>query len=206
VQFLTFNKLDYKLNPDLTLLVKYRYSKTVDRDQDSVEARLDERSIGIAYRPVHNDRFNALARYTRLFEMRPLARGVMDSPEDLLSVVSIEAVYRFNARWEWVGKGAMTDRRRKIGDRPDIDSDTRLLIQRVNYNVWNRFDLGVEYRNLHQPQTDDTRQGWLGEGMWRLHRHFRLGAGYNFTDFSDNEFSANDYSSQGWFFRIQGTY
>jgi len=30
--------------------------------------------------------------------------------------------------------------------------------------------------------------------------------GYNFTDFSDDEFSNNDYSVKGWFLRLQGTY
>jgi hypothetical protein len=36
--------------------------------------------------------------------------------------------------------------------------------------------------------------------------NFRVGAGYNFTDFSDDEFSQNDYSVKGWFFRVQGRY
>jgi len=49
-------------------------------------------------------------------------------------------------------------------------------------------------------------QGWLIEATWEVIRHFRVGAGYNFTDFSDNEFSPNDYSSQGWFIRVQGRY
>ena len=36
--------------------------------------------------------------------------------------------------------------------------------------------------------------------------HLMLGIGYNFTDFSDDELSANDYSLQGWFLRVQGRY
>jgi hypothetical protein len=57
-----------------------------------------------------------------------------------------------------------------------------------------------------QKEADDRRQGWLSELTWELMRHFRIGVGYNFTDFSDNEFSQNDYSVQGWFFRVQGRY
>jgi hypothetical protein len=42
--------------------------------------------------------------------------------------------------------------------------------------------------------------------MWRPIKHLRVGVGYNGTDFSDDEFSANDFSVRGWFFRLQGTY
>jgi hypothetical protein len=64
----------------------------------------------------------------------------------------------------------------------------------------------MEYRILFQKEADDKRQGWLMELMWEATKNLRLGIGYNFTDFSDNEFSDNDYSVQGGFFRIQGKY
>ena len=41
---------------------------------------------------------------------------------------------------------------------------------------------------------------------WKVNSAFRLGGGYNFTDFSDDEFSQNDYSVKGWFIRVQGKY
>ena len=34
----------------------------------------------------------------------------------------------------------------------------------------------------------------------------RLGIGWNFTNFSDNALTANDYEVEGFFFRIQGKY
>jgi len=67
-------------------------------------------------------------------------------------------------------------------------------------------DLGIEYRILAERPTDDRRQGFLTELMWVLHKNFRVGGGYNFTDFSDNEFSSNDYSVRGWFLRAQVRY
>ncbi len=89
---------------------------------------------------------------------------------------------------------------------PEIRSRSILVVQRFNLNIWRPIDLGLEYRVLDGRDTDDRRQGWLTEVMWNLHQHFRIGGGYNFTDFSDNEFSQNDYSVNGWFFRIQGKY
>jgi hypothetical protein len=38
----------------------------------------------------------------------------------------------------------------------------------------------------------------------KLGRHIRLGAGYSFTDVSDDELSSNDYSVRGWYLRFQG--
>ena len=87
-----------------------------------------------------------------------------------------------------------------------VESNTLLAIQRLNVDVWRPIALGVEFRLLGQREADDLRQGWLGEVMWKVQKHFRVGGGYNFTDFSDNEFSQNDYSIHGWFLRVQGRY
>ncbi|MFB3044946.1 MAG: hypothetical protein ACE10A_01330, partial [Acidiferrobacterales bacterium] len=77
--------------------------------------------------------------------------------------------------------------------------------QRLNYNFYKAFELGAEYRVLDQKHSG-RRQGWLLEFMWRPIDHLRIGVGYNFTDFSDDEFSNNDYSVKGWFLRLQGAY
>ena len=95
--------------------------------------------------------------------------------------------------------------RGQVALRP-FESDTYLVIQRFNVVLKGPFDLGLEYRVLAQREADDRRQGWLTEFSWRVKRSLRLGVGYNFTDFSDNEFSQNDYSVGGVFLRIQGLY
>ena len=205
-QFFTFTQVDYSLNDDLTLLTRYRYSKTKDRDSEQTEAKLEERSIGVAYRPVSHDRFNSLARYTRLLDQRPAALGLPVGSDTTMDVVSIETAYRINPRLEWLSKNAYRIQEERLFDLQPVETDTYLGIVRFNYNVWKRFDIGQEYRLLSQDQTDDRRQGWLTELMWNVMKHFRVGVGYNFTDFSDNEFSQNDYSVHGWFVRLQGRY
>ena len=89
---------------------------------------------------------------------------------------------------------------------PGGESDTYLAVQRFNVTIWRPIDMGFEYRTLQQRQADDKKSGWLGEVMWNVKKHFRVGAGYNFTDFTDDEFSQNDYSTRGWFVRVQGRY
>ena len=78
-QYLTVNHLELKLHPDYTLLGKYRYSLTRDLDLDAVEARFDERSLGVAYRPVQHDQLNLLARYTGISDQRPLNLAGVDA-------------------------------------------------------------------------------------------------------------------------------
>jgi long-subunit fatty acid transport protein len=89
---------------------------------------------------------------------------------------------------------------------PAVTTHTSLIITRFNLALGKMFDLGTEYRVLAQREADDQRAGWLAELMWKPSKYIRLGAGYNFTDFSDNEFSNNNYSVRGWFIRLQGKY
>ena len=203
-QYVTFTQVDYRWSRGLQLLGKYRYSKTEDRDTDLVAAKFNERSIALAYRPVHHDRFNGLAQYTRLLDFRPSTVGQPQSARTM-DVLSLETLFEVHPRLEWVTKTAGRFQE-QIDATGTVESNTLLAIQRLNVDVWRPIALGVEFRLLGQREADDLRQGWLGEVMWKIQKHFRVGGGYNFTDFSDNEFSQNDYSIHGWFLRVQGRY
>ena len=205
-QWTSFTKLDYKFDPSLTLLARHRYSKSEDRDDDRTEARLEERSFGLAYRPVTHDRFNMLAKYTRLLDRRPDSAVDARGLDRTMDVLAVETVYQIRPRVEWLAKFAGRSLEERFEDRPAIETRSMLLIQRFNVLLKKPFDLGMEYRVLTQREAEDRRQGWLGELTWRLHTHFRVGVGYNFTDFSDDEFSQNDASVHGWFLRVQGIY
>jgi uncharacterized repeat protein (TIGR01451 family)/CSLREA domain-containing protein len=205
-QILSVTRIDYRVRPSITLLGNFRYSRTTERDTDEVEARLEERGFGFAYRPVTHDRFNALARYTRVLDLRPFAGSPLESTERILDVIALDTTCDLTRRLEWLSKIAWRGQEeRRDGVRP-ARSRARLAIQRLNLEVWKPIALGVEYRVLDQRDTDDRRQGWLTEVLWAVHDNFRIGGGFNFTDFSDDAFSANDYSVRGWFLRVQGRY
>jgi hypothetical protein len=89
---------------------------------------------------------------------------------------------------------------------PEQETETFLVIQRVNRKLYRTVDVGAEYRILGERKGDNQRDGFLAEVGWRLQRHVRLAVGYNFTDFNDNLLSNHDYSVRGWYFRIQGLY
>ncbi|BCR05820.1 hypothetical protein DESUT3_28890 [Desulfuromonas versatilis] len=205
-QYLTTNHLEVRLNPDYTLLGKYRYSVTRDEELERVEARFTEASLGLAYRPVAHDRFNALLRYTYLRD-RQAQNLLGDEREESQShVASAEWSLDINRHLEWVDKEAIRIKKEKLGNRGSGETTTWLSIHRLNYHLLPKIDVGAEYRMLVQDEAQDQRQGWLIEVTWQMVQNFRLGVGYNFTDFSDDEFSDNDYSVEGWFVRAQGVY
>ena len=201
-QWVSATQIDCTVSPDLTLLARYRYSRSEDRNTGLPEARFDERSLGVAYRPVAHQRFQSIFRLTRLFDERPEASG--GSAEGTTSsVVSLDTVYRVAPRVAWLAKEAF----RTIDDAvAEGDGRTQLFIQRLDLEVRRPIVVGIEYRLLQQTASDDSRRGFLVDAGWRLHPNFRVGLGFNFTSFSDNLEATRDENAHGWFVRVQGIY
>ena len=85
-----------------------------------------------------------------------------------------------------------------------FDSATTFVAAQARYELVYRWHAMAEYRWL---DVDDggTRQGWM-TGADRDNGHnFRIGAGYNFTDSSD-DLTDFDYDHKGWFLNITGRY
>ncbi len=205
-QLLTYTQVDYQFSTDFALLGKYRYSKTEDRDTSATEARFEERSIALAYRPVRTDRYNGLFRYTRLADRDPRSPARVLLNDRTMDVITLETAIQLTPRLEWLAKYAHRDQEERIGGGATAESSLLLVVQRLNFEFYKRWAVGGEFRILRESDGNDQRSGWLGEVSYRLQKHVRLGVGYNFTDFSDDEFSQNDYSVRGWYFRIQGLY
>lgn len=205
MQYLTANLIEVRLVPDVTLLGKYRYSRTRNRVLGTDEARFDEQSIGLAYRPVATDRFNALTRFTRLSDLRPLVAGGAFT-ETRTDIASVEWSFDVTRTLEWVEKGALKTKTEETEGNAPVTTHSMLVINRLNVTLWTRIAAGIEYRTLAQREAGDERDGWVTELLWKVKPNFRLGLGYNFTEFSDNEFSDNDYSVYGWYFRMQAKY
>jgi hypothetical protein len=123
-----------------------------------------------------------------------------------MDVVSVEGVVEVAPRVQWYAKGAGRILLESASALGDFRTHTWLGIQRVDVTVRRPLDVGFEYRVLRQEEADDVLHGWLTEVSAKLRQRLRVGTGYNFTDFSDNEFAMNDHSVHGWFLRIQGKY
>lgn len=206
LQYLTTNQLEYKPNPDITIVGKYRYSVSEDVGLNQVLAMFEEMSVGLAYRPVKHDRFNALARYTRLINQPTVTVDADVANKTISDIFSGEWSLQLCNKLEWVDKTAYKVMTESYTDRPSFTSHTLLSLHRLNYHMFSQIDAAAEYRMLWQMEAKDQLNGWLFELSWEPISHLRLGVGYNFTNFTDNEFAENNYSKSGFFLRVQGKY
>jgi hypothetical protein len=190
----------------VSLLGKYRFSHTEDPLLTGRTGRFVEASLGAAYRPTNHDRLNVLARFTHLRDDPTAAQDPTDALRSEANVLSADWIFEITPRLEWVGKQAYRVRDSMPEDAPAFTTHTHLSVQRLNVGLLSDFALGLEYRRLAQREAEDARAGWLTELMWQRLENLRAGIGYNFTDFTDDLASANDYTEQGWFLRLQGIY
>jgi hypothetical protein len=205
-QWITSNAVEVKLSRDFTFLGRFNYGVTTDNVSDTDETLFREQSYGVAYRPVAYDWIQVLARYTRIENLPPAVQTALrDRKTD--QVLSLQTVVDLHRRLSLTEKYAVRDRAIDQAVVADLKSRMRLWINRFNYHLSDTWDAALEYRTLVMDRgADDSSDGFLFEVNRLFWKHLRIGVGYNFTDFTDNEFRANDYSARGYFFRIQGKY
>ena len=201
--------VDY--NPDWRALVHVD-AVISNSDQSAVlDGDYVEGSIGLAYRPVDNDRFNGLARYTFLYDLpgpeQVNASGESLGPRQRSHIISLDGTYDIN---EILSIGAKYGYR--IGQISDsrieddfVDSSAHLGVLRADLHIVKNWDAVIEGRILHLPEADSTRTGAFAA----VYRHFgdnlKLGVGYNFADFSD-DLSDVTYDNQGVFVNVIGKF
>ncbi|KAG1694864.1 hypothetical protein GQR58_006810 [Nymphon striatum] len=61
-QWVTTNKVNYRLSPSLRLQGKFNYSETKDQRGNTRDASFTEAALGFALRPINHDRLNILGR------------------------------------------------------------------------------------------------------------------------------------------------
>jgi flagellar motor protein MotB len=204
------NSLKYQLTPDWRLIGKFDYSQSTSSQGQFYDGSYTEAVMGYAYRPVTNDRLNVLVKYTFFYNVpaaeqisgTSTAAGVLQRSH----IASVDAMYDLTPQWTVGGKYAY-----RLGqvsmDRVNpeyFDSRAHLYVVRADWHFLHRWDALVEGRLLDLPDAHDRRNGVL-LGLYRhLGDHIKVGAGYNFSDFSD-DLTDLSYRHQGLFINIVGT-
>jgi hypothetical protein len=185
-------------------------SETVFQDTDYIEA-----SLGYAYRPVDNDRLNALFRYTFLYDMPGNNQLVSGGTGDLYAPAQLSHILSLDVNYDllpWLtvgGKYGMRygEVRYRTGDGSGTDfedwqrSTAHLGIVRSDIHVVKNWDVLLEGRVLHMPEAGTTDFGTLAAVYHHLGDNFKVGVGYNFGQFSDDlrDLTLND---QGAFVNV----
>ena len=203
-QWLFTGAFEYKFNDAWRSVSRLNWSETDDEISGGRAARFTEGSVGFAYRPVNFDRWNMLARYTYLFDLVSPDQQV-NRPDQESHVGSLEVLFDATKRWEFGAKLAIRRSRLRI-DRdtgPWFENGVNLAVARARYHVNHKWDGLIEYRYLETVEFDDSRGGAL-VGLYRhLGGNLKLGAGYNFTDYSD-DLTNLDYDGGGWYVDLIG--
>ncbi len=204
------NNLKYQLTPDWRLIGKLNHAVSDSTQGDFYDGGYTEAVIGYAYRPVRHDRLNALAKYTYFFNVPTTDQVTLqDTAAEFIQkshVASVDLNYDLTAAWSIGGKYAY-----RLGeisldreDREWFDNSAQLLVLRTDLRVREVWEGLVEARTLDLPDIDQRRAGALVAVYRYLGEHFKVGAGYNFTDFSD-DLTDLSYDHQGFFINLMGT-
>jgi len=169
---------------------------------------------------VSNDKLNLLLKYTYLYDLSsPGQVTTTDVTSTAVSttgldyqqrsqVAAVDATYELSSRWTIGGKLAW-----RVGElRPSRDdsapwfrSSAQLAIARVDWNVVRQYDWLLELRTLRAVELHERKSGLLTAGYYHVNENFKIGAGYNFTDFSD-DLADLSYRSRGVFVNVLGKF
>jgi hypothetical protein len=211
-QIVTRNSAQYQVNEDLSLLAYFNWGDTRQNDPNDTPASFMECSAGFAYRPLHLEKWNYLARYTYLRDISSDQQFNGNNYggyqfDQSAHIASADIAYDVNRYFGLVEKLAFKRSTvfTSVGD--TVAVNTFLTANRINFHVTRKWDLALEYRILVQSYALDTfKQGALVEIDREFYEYVRLGVGYNFSDFSDDLRHANNFKTQGPFVRMTGKF
>ena len=205
------NSLKYETSPDWRVIGKFNFSDSDSSQGAFYDGGYTEAVLGFAYRPVNHDRLNALAKYTYFYNIPATDQySLLEDPSDQYiqqsHVASLDLMYDLTASWSLGGKYAY-----RLGqvslEREDpefFDNDAHLYILRSDWRFRKNWEASLEGRMLDLPDLDDRRTGAVFTVYRYLGDHFKVGVGYNFTDFSD-DLTDLSYDQRGVFFNLVGT-
>ncbi len=207
--WLVRNNYQYQTNPDWRFIGRLDVAWSDSSKGTAFDGDFTEAVLGYAWRPVDNERWNGLFKYTLFYDKT--------SPDQLTPtevsidfqqrshILAFDLNYDLTKRWTIGGKYAF--KRGEIRDRLAttdwLRSDASLYILRADWHVIKKWDLLLESRLLDLPDANDHEAGALVAVYRHFGEHFKLGAGYNFTTFSD-DLTDLDYDAQGIFINLIG--
>lgn len=210
--WLTRNSLGLQMDADWRLLAKLNVARSTATQGAFFDGDYTEAVLGTAWRPVAHDRWNALFKYT-YFHNLPSSGQVDNVLGGALDYTQKSHVLNLDVTYDvrpWLALGAKYGLRsgqlkasREEGEW--FDSRAHLTVVRADLRFMRSWSGLAELRRLAAREAGDARSGAL-LGLYRqAGQHAKIGAGYNFTDFSD-DLTDLSWRSRGWFINALGTF
>ena len=205
-QWVTTNRLLYKLNEDWRFALRANYADTEDRIDRLADAKLVETNMGFAWRPHDNTRWAGFGKFTYLYDVASLGQEGGNLYDQRSQILSLEGIRQLGARWEVAGKLASRwgDYRTGRGEGAWLDSRADFAALQLRYRLFAQWEGLAEHRWL-KVREGGVRKGWLVGVDRRVGENFKVGVGYNFTEFSD-DMTELKYDQKGFFLNMAGFY
>lgn len=208
--WLVRNTLGYQATPAWRLLGKANWSISSNTQGAFYDGDFHEFIAGAAYRPVDNDRWNSLFKYTNFNNVpspgQLTATGQVADYAQRSQVFAVDTIYDVTP---WLALGAKYAFR--IGELKPTKTDGEwfssradLVVLRADFHWVREWDAVVEARQLRAQEANDARSGFLLALYRHLGQGVKAGVGYNFTNYSD-DLTDLSYRSRGWFLNVIGT-
>jgi hypothetical protein len=203
------NNFKYQLTPDWRVLGKFNHANSESTLGDFFGGGYTEAVLGYGYRPVNNDRLNVLAKYTYFFNM-PTAEqvGPQNTAAEFIqksNIAALDLTYDLTRHWSLGAKYAF--RRGQVSlDRVNpeyFDNNAHLYVVRADWRFMTEWETVIEARMLNMPDLHEQRSGYLLALYRKLGKHLKAGAGYNFTEFSD-DLTDLSFDHKGAFINVVG--
>ena len=205
------NTMSIDTGENWEMLGRLNFAISDSNQSDFLNADFVEGVLGAAYRPVFNDRLNGLLKYTYFEDLAPAqqisAGGTQSLARQKSQIFSVDAIYDLTEKLSIGGKYGFRSGEVALDRTSDdfIKSDAHIGVIRFDYHVVKKWDILAEGRILSSSLADDEKLGAL-VGVYRhVGDNAKIGAGYNFSKFSDDlrDFDAD---SDGFFINLVGKF
>jgi len=179
---------------------------------DFNEAEFTEGSIAAAYRPIWDDRFNLLAKYTYLEDLSPTSQrfgGETLNYRQKSEIISIDTAYDVSPRWTLGGKyahrsGSVTSNRESLDF---TESSADLGVLRLDYHLSHKWDAHLEGRYLDIGEGVITRYGGQAGVYRHMNDNAKLGLGVTWGGIDEEYLGAlGNEDDLGWYLNLVGKF
>ncbi len=190
-----------KLNPDVTGLARAVYNEQLGLGATVGSVYLRQGQVGVAFRPVDNDVWNALAwiEYKRSFNST-LGTGLdIDESADIFST---HVNYQVDADWVINGRYGI---KRAVDYAGGINTPytAQIIGARSVWDLNAHWDAGLSYFIETGELFASHQQAVGGEIGYLVMQNVWLSIGYNILGFTDPDLTSEDYTQRAFYLRLR---
>ncbi len=183
-----------KLDRDWTLIAR-EYYNLVDPKNGSADTRQNRFQVGFAFRPVDNNKFDALG----LFEQKSDRSADKDSDTQ---IISLRANYHPSRPWWVTGRFASKRVNELLLGTVNDSYNASLIGGRITYDITNRWSIGG-ITTLLVGKGGAKQYAYGLEVGYTVMDNLIVGLGYNWRGFRDDDLTGSEYANRGWVLNVR---